>query len=279
MATTKVYAPNGAYNGQVAGVAFVDGVGTLDEKLTPAARRYFERHGYGFGQRPDSPVAATATRAMRENAPTKSANKGEWEAFARKHGATDDDLNGLSKDAIIERFGYEGGATTASMDSRDFGTPTVVGTPLRDAAVDPQPGDFLAPVGAGTADPHGPAVVSPEIHASGPAGIRPGDVHVDDTDRQEQEESALAESVLIEQEEHPAQPAPDPETGEMPDVDRGPLGLSDPGSADRGRMDAAPAKTSSKASWESYAVSRGMDPAAAKAASRASLIEQFGPTD
>ena len=35
-----------------------------------------------------------------------------------------------------------------------------VGTPIRDAAVDPQPGDFLAPVHAGQADPHGPGVYS-----------------------------------------------------------------------------------------------------------------------
>ena len=33
-----------------------------------------------------------------------------------------------------------------------------VGTPIRDAAVDPRPGDFRAPVNAGQADPHGPHV-------------------------------------------------------------------------------------------------------------------------
>lgn len=39
-----------------------------------------------------------------------------------------------------------------------------IGTPLRDAAVDPQPGDHLAPVNAGfpgsDGNPHGPNVVS-----------------------------------------------------------------------------------------------------------------------
>jgi hypothetical protein len=35
-----------------------------------------------------------------------------------------------------------------------------LGTPIRDAAVDPRPGDYLAPVNAGKANPHGPAVVS-----------------------------------------------------------------------------------------------------------------------
>lgn len=33
-------------------------------------------------------------------------------------------------------------------------------SPLRDAAVDPSPGDYLPPVNAGTANPHGPSVVS-----------------------------------------------------------------------------------------------------------------------
>jgi len=50
-------------------------------------------------------------------------------------------------------------------DPRDV-KPDKVGTPVRDAAVNPQPGDFLAPVDAGKADPHGPEVVSPGLHAN-----------------------------------------------------------------------------------------------------------------
>ncbi len=42
------------------------------------------------------------------------------------------------------------------------------GTPLRDAAVNPLPGDFLGPTNAGKAgdagNPHGPHVVNPELH-------------------------------------------------------------------------------------------------------------------
>lgn len=41
---------------------------------------------------------------------------------------------------------------------------TRIGTPVRDAAVDPRPGDYLAPVNAGRpgqdGNPHGPHVVS-----------------------------------------------------------------------------------------------------------------------
>lgn len=37
-----------------------------------------------------------------------------------------------------------------------------VGSPLRDAAVDPMPGDASVPTNAGRADPHGPLVVAPQ---------------------------------------------------------------------------------------------------------------------
>lgn len=81
----------------------------------------------------------------------------------------------------------------ADLDSRDLVSPEVVGTPLRDAAVDPQPGDFLTPTNAGEADPHGPEVVSPEIHASqGTRPVKGGDVHVDDTDKQDELEKEHA---------------------------------------------------------------------------------------
>ena len=55
----------------------------------------------------------------------------------------------------------------------------MVGSPLRDAAVDPKPWDFLPPTNAGEADPHGPLVVAPGIHGVGPKPIRGGEVFVD----------------------------------------------------------------------------------------------------
>jgi hypothetical protein len=39
----------------------------------------------------------------------------------------------------------------------------IVGTPLRDAAVDPRPGDFVSPINAGQHDPHGAEVVAIEV--------------------------------------------------------------------------------------------------------------------
>ena len=68
----------------------------------------------------------------------------------------------------------------ASMDARDVAEPINLGSPLRDAAVDPKPWDYLPPTNAGEADPHGPLVVAPGIHGVGPKPIRGGEVFVDD---------------------------------------------------------------------------------------------------
>lgn len=131
--------------------------------------------------------------------------------------------------------------STEQPDPREV-TSEVVGTRLRDAAVNPEPDDFLAPVNAGDGNPHGPEVVSPEIHASGPAGIRPGNVFVEDTAKQEKREKAFADARLIQQ-----APAAEATAAEVPDLDdRGEIGFSDPGSADRGREDAAEAPAPAK---------------------------------
>lgn len=136
-------------------------------------------------------------------------------------------------------------------DPRDDQT-NLVGTALRDAAVDPVADDFLAPINAGEGNPHGPTVVSPELHDSGAAaGLRPGEVFVDDLGKQEQREKEFADLRLRQQ-----QPMGDAVDAEVPDRDaRGPLGLSDPGSAEVGTReatgdtadaDAAPAKPASR---------------------------------
>jgi hypothetical protein len=126
-------------------------------------------------------------------------------------------------------------------DPRDVSHETV-GTPLRDAAVDPEPSDFLAPLNAGDGNPHGLDVVSPEIHASGPSGIRPGEVFVEDTAKQEKREKAYADARLIQQ-----TPVAEAVAKEVPDTeDRGPIGYSDPGSADAGRKNAEDAPAAAK---------------------------------
>lgn len=78
-------------------------------------------------------------------------------------------------------------------DPRKLGGTQRVGTPTRDAAVDPRDTDFLAPTNAGDANPHGPKVVSPEIHASeGTRPVKAGPVAVDDPGAQDAAEKAHA---------------------------------------------------------------------------------------
>jgi hypothetical protein len=77
------------------------------------------------------------------------------------------------------------------------------GTPVRDGAVDPRSGDYLGPTNAGEANPHGPLVVNPEIHGSGPKPIHPGDVHVEDPAAQDAQETALTEATLVENQDVP----------------------------------------------------------------------------
>lgn len=97
-----------------------------------------------------------------------------------------------------------------SADPRDYAT-TQVGSPLRDAAVDPQPVDFLPPTNAGAdgelGNPHGPSVVAPGIHAADQVHrIRPGAVS-DDPDVQSDEET---EHMVTTTQPQAATPEPDP---------------------------------------------------------------------
>ncbi|AIY17997.1 hypothetical protein GUY44_18915 [Pimelobacter simplex] len=118
-------------------------------------------------------------------------------------------------------------------DPRDL-TEVTVGTRLRDAAVDPEPEDFLAPTNAGQGNPHGSDVISPEIHASGPAGIRPGEVFAEDAGKQDKRETEFAQARLVE-----GKTAAEAAAVEVPDTsDRGDLDISDPGSAKQGRANA-----------------------------------------
>jgi hypothetical protein len=135
--------------------------------------------------------------------------------------------------------------------------------------------DFLAPVNAGEANPHGSEVVSPEIHASGPSGIRPGEVFVEDVAKQEKREKEFAQARLVEN-----VVAAEAIKAEVPDLDdRGELGISDPGSADQGRAAAeegkAPSKANNKAAWVDYAIQQGAERDEAEAMTKAELVERY----
>lgn len=86
-------------------------------------------------------------------------------------------------------------AAPAVIDSREV-VEEQVGSKARDAAVDPKPEDFLPPVNAGKADPHGPKVVAPQVHATPEQPVRPGDVS-DDNAVQEKAESEHAADNLV----------------------------------------------------------------------------------
>lgn len=57
-------------------------------------------------------------------------------------------------------------------DPRDV-TTVHVGAPARDAAVEPQAGDFRPPVNAGDANPHGPEVYAPGLPGGGHQPLAP----------------------------------------------------------------------------------------------------------
>lgn len=103
--------------------------------------------------------------------------------------------------AYLKEQGYGLGSTSAKapepapepLDPRKAAADQQVGTKIRDGAVDPRPGDFLGPTNAGEANPHGTAVVNPEIHASeGVRPVKPGEVHVGDPAAQDKAETAHA---------------------------------------------------------------------------------------
>jgi hypothetical protein len=123
---------------------------------------------------------------------------------------------------------------------------TKVGTPLRDAAVDPKPEDFLPPTNAGQEDPHGPLVVAPEIHAA--EGVKPvvgGEVHVDDSAAQSAKELAATEGAMA-----------------------GPVATAVGGEP--------PAGNASTDEWRDYATSRGATEDDVDGLSRDELRERYG---
>lgn len=132
-------------------------------------------------------------------------------------------------------------------------THTAVGTPLRDAATDPRPSDFLPPVGAGKGDPHGPEVVAPEIHASGTTPLVPGPVGAP-ADQQDRESEA-ARLALIER-------AP---AGEVVDQ------LADTTTPEQ------PAKNGSQEAWADWVIATHpeLDPESVRAMKRDDLRDQF----
>jgi hypothetical protein len=144
-------------------------------------------------------------------------------------------------------------------DPREHSEPEQVGTRLRDAAVDPRPEDYLPPTNAGQANPHGPLVVAPEIHGAGVKPIHPGPVTPGDPAAQEQRETALAEAVLVDNQ----------------DVQDAVQAAAD----DNPQPEKPPAKSAAKATWVEWAVQRGASREAVEAATKEQIVAQYGPKE
>lgn len=144
-----------------------------------------------------------------------------------------------------------------------------VGTALRDASVEPLPKDFLPPTNAGKADPHGPLVVAPGLHAVPPAPIVPGPVAVGEPRVQEAVETAVAHAVLVE-----GQPATVTAAMAGPRLAR--EATREERAATEDQESGAPKASANKPEWVAYAIAQGMDADEANAAKKVELVERFG---
>lgn len=157
--------------------------------------------------------------------------------------------------AWLKSHGYGIGSASPKAPEQDAPAPPdprkvateQVGTRIRDAAVDPKPGDFLAPTNAGQANPHGPDVVNPGVHAE--QGVRPvkgGDVHVGDPEAQNAAETKHAARVLAGQSITSAE---------------------------------QPAGNASTEAWREFALAQGVSVEELDGKSRDELREQYGKSD
>ena len=183
----------------------------------------------------------------------------------------DGDLGeGLTQYLAAQGYGVDKAAAEAEEppeppDPREVGL-TQVGTPLRDAAVDPRPEDFLAPTNAGEANPHGSSVVSPEIHGS--QGVRPilgGPVDVEDPDAQEAAELHHAEDATS------GEPVDNATTD--PDAEHDAFLAREQETAQAATTQ--PAGNASKADWREYAITRGLAADEADSLTRDELRARF----
>lgn len=154
----------------------------------------------------------------------------------------------------INKAAPEPPAPPEPADPREHGTEHG-GTRLRDAAVDPEPGDFLPPTNAGKDNPHGSTVVAPGIHAAPPAPIHPGPVP-GEPEEQAAQETALAAEVLTAGADAREAAAEAAEGNPQPEK--------------------APARSAPKAAWVDYAVARGMAREDAESSTKDELVERFG---
>lgn len=212
--------------------------------------------------------------------------------FADGSASYDGDLSdGVRQYLQANGYGIDGPAAEPAADPEPADPremDAVTGPPLRDAAVDPQPDDFLPPTNAGQANPHGPQVVSPGIHAAETKAVVPGDVGKQS--RQKKRETELAQRTLADDETVPdviadlaegaenttAADAASPDDGSAADAaasSETPAPATVPATPEPDAN--MPAKNASADEWRAYAVSKGMDPTAADNAGRDELVRLY----
>jgi hypothetical protein len=282
---TRITTPQTGYTGAgPGGIAFEDGVAYTDDEAVIA---YCSGAGYGIGD--DQPVGG---HPLDDSELAQLRQRFALEAGDDADGASVAELSDEDLRAKLDEAGVDLAAVRASLaepvDPRNLpnGGVSVVGTPLRDAAVDPQPEDFLPPTNAGQANPHGPDVVAPEIHAVESQIVRPGPVSSDPAEQQAAE-TEHAHALLVE-----GKPVTDVVEGDVEDTtDRGPRGLSDPGSAQVGEDQAGeggaaadaslvevPAGNASTEAWQAYALTQpGVTEDDVKDLSRNELRDRYSP--
>ena len=155
--------------------------------------------------------------------------------------AETDNSNAIS---YFRRHGYTVDGETRQIEQPEPADPRevepVVLGELRDAAVDPHDDDYLPPTNAGDDNPHGPRVVSPQVHGDEPhKGIVPGD-HSDAHESEAKETEATKQALFT--------------------VD------------DDGR----PNKSANKPEWVAWAVANGADQEQASEMTKDDLIEKYG---
>ncbi|WP_406188383.1 hypothetical protein [[Kitasatospora] papulosa] len=105
------------------------------------------------------------------HAPVKGFNGDGPAGLEFRNGTAETDDEAVIAYARRRGYGIDKPATDSGQEPAEPADPRTIetvhaGAPMRDAAVDPHPGDHLPPTHAGEANPHGPAVVAPEIGAA-----------------------------------------------------------------------------------------------------------------
>lgn len=114
MARFEITAPVAGFTGVVAGIAFADGKATVESGQGSKALAYFGRKGYKVvdleARDAEDANAAAVEPANAVKAPSKSASKADWKAYAVVQGMSEEDAEKATRDQLVEQFADKEGA-------------------------------------------------------------------------------------------------------------------------------------------------------------------------